>query len=93
MNVFAQFFFVYLASCYSLARFVIFWFGQLTVLDIVAALYCLNMEREQLRLCLWAPLYRIYFVLLTDICKVLASFEEIFRVEMSWGKLDRVGRI
>jgi poly-beta-1,6 N-acetyl-D-glucosamine synthase len=93
MNIFANAFFLYVATFFSLARFVVFWFGQLTVLDIVVALYCISLEQEQVRLALYAPFYRIYFVLLTDVCKFIATFEEIFQVQMTWGKLERVGRI
>jgi len=93
MNIFAQAFFLYIVIFFSLAKFVIFWWGQLTVLDIVTAMYCLSMENESMKLSLYSVPYRIYFVLLTDVCKVLASVEELLQVRMSWGKLERVGKI
>ena len=93
MNIFAQLYFLYIVCFFGLAKFVIFWWGQLTVLDIVAALFCVNMENEQLGLVPYAVLYHLYFVVLTDVCKVLASIEEFLQVRMTWGKLERKGRI
>ena len=93
MNLFAQLFFLYIVWFFDLAKFVVFWWGQLTILDIVASMYCLVLEREQMRLALYSIPYRLFFVLMTDVCKVLATMEEMLKVEMTWGKLDRAGRI
>ncbi|MBP7483002.1 MAG: hypothetical protein KA788_10745, partial [Lacunisphaera sp.] len=78
---------------FSLGRFVVTWWMQLTVLDISASLLCLIMERETMRLVLFSIPYRFVFVTMTDVCKLIASIEELFSVEMTWGKLERVGRI
>lgn len=91
MNIFGQFYFLYVVLFFDLATFVIFWWGQLTVLDIVVAMFCLSMERENMKLVPYSILYRIYFVVLTDVCKVIASIEELLQVKMTWGKLDRKG--
>nr|MBC8453975.1 glycosyl transferase [PVC group bacterium] len=93
MNIFAQAFFLYIVVLFSLAKFVVFWWGQLTVLDIVTAMYCLAMENESLKLSLYGIPYRIYVVLLTDVCEVLASIEELLQIKMTWGKLERVSKI
>jgi cellulose synthase/poly-beta-1,6-N-acetylglucosamine synthase-like glycosyltransferase len=93
MNIFAQVYFLYVVIFFDLATFVIFWWGQLTVLDIVVAMFCLSMERENMRLVPYSIIYRIYFVVLTDVCKVIASIEEFLRIEMTWGKLNRSGKM
>jgi biofilm PGA synthesis N-glycosyltransferase PgaC len=93
MNIFASFFFLYIVFFFSLGRFVVTWWMQLTVLDISASLLCLIMERETMRLVLFSIPYRFVFVTMTDVCKLIASIEELFSVEMTWGKLERVGRI
>ena len=93
MNLFAQLFFLYIVYFFNLASFVVYWWAQLTILDIVASMYCLMLEREQMRLALYSVPYRLFFVLMTDVCKVLSSLEEMLKVEMTWGKLDRAGRI
>lgn len=93
MNIFAQIYFLYVVLVFDMSIFVIFWWGQLTVLDIVVAMFCLSMEKESMRLAPYAILYRLYFVVLTDVCKVIATVEEFLQVGMSWGKLERTGRI
>ncbi len=93
MNIFAQLYFLYVVLVFDMSIFVVFWWGQLTVLDIVVAMFCLSMENESMKLAPYAILYRIYFVLLTDVCKVLATVEEFLQVEMNWGKLERTGKL
>ena len=93
MNIFASFFFLYIVFFFSLGRFVVMWWMQLTVLDLSASLLCLIMERETMRLALFSIPYRFVFVTMTDVCKLIASIEELFSVEMTWGKLERVGRL
>jgi poly-beta-1,6 N-acetyl-D-glucosamine synthase len=93
MNIFAQVYFLYVVIFFNLATFVIFWWGQLTVLDVVVAMFCLSMERESMKLVWYSIPYRIYFVVLTDVCKVIATVEELMRVQMSWGKLERTGHM
>jgi hypothetical protein len=51
------------------------------------------MEEEDLSLVPYALIYRLFFVVLIDVAKLFATVEELFRVRMSWGKLERVGRI
>jgi len=93
MNIFAQIYFLYVVIFFSMAKFVLFWWGQLTVLDIVVAMFCLSMERENMKLVFYSIPYRIYFVVLTDVCKVIATIEELLQVQMSWGKLERTGNM
>jgi hypothetical protein len=62
-------------------------------MDFAASVLCLMMEREPLRWAMLSIPYRFVFVTMTDVCKLLASFEEVFSVQMTWGKLERVGRI
>lgn len=93
MNIFAQIYFLYVVVFFDMSIFVIFWWGQLTVLDIVVAMFCLSMEKESMRLAPYSILYRIYFVVMTDVCKVIATVEEFLQVQMGWGKLERTGRL
>lgn len=92
MNIFAQIYFLYVVFFFDMTMFVIFWWGQLTVLDIVTALFCLAMEEEDMSLTPYALLYRVFFVVITDVCKVIATVEEFLQVRMTWGKLERTGR-
>lgn len=93
MNIFANVFFVLIGINYGLADLLIFWWAQLTILDVAAAVYCVAIEEEDLRLAFYAVFYRLSFILIIDVCKVLATAEELAGRQMSWGKLERKGRI
>jgi len=93
MNVFAHVLFVFVATRYGAALPLVLWWAQLTVLDLAAALYCVVVEEERLRLVPYAIYYRAFFALTIDVAKLFATFEELFRLRMDWGKLDRIGRI
>jgi hypothetical protein len=69
------------------------WWLLLSVLDVAAALHTVAMEEEDLSLVPLAVVYRFFFVLLIDVTKLFATAEEFAKVEMGWGKLERLGRI
>ena len=58
-----------------------------------AAIYTVAMEEEDLSLVPYAVLYRFFFIALIDVAKLFASAEEFLNVRMTWGKLERAGRI
>jgi poly-beta-1,6 N-acetyl-D-glucosamine synthase len=91
MNVFANVYFVGIALLFGLNYYLIFWWVSLTILDIVTALYAVAAEREEVRLVPYSILYRLFFILIVDVCKVLATIEEFIGIGMTWGKLDRTG--
>jgi poly-beta-1,6 N-acetyl-D-glucosamine synthase len=93
MNVFAHVLFVFVATRYGAALPLVLWWAQLTVLDLAAALYCVAVEEERIRLVLYAIYYRAFFALTIDVAKLFASAEELLRLRMEWGKLERIGRI
>jgi len=93
MNCFANLLFIYVATRYGTALPLVLWWAQLTVLDLAAALYCVVVEEEQLTLVPYAIFYRAFFALTIDVAKVFATLEEVFKLRMDWGKLDRIGRI
>ncbi len=93
VNVAAHLFLIYLTAMYGAGSLLLLWWVQLTVLDLVAALYCVVVEEERLALVPYAIPYRLFFALCLDVCKLAASVEELCAVEMSWGKLERRGRI
>jgi cellulose synthase/poly-beta-1,6-N-acetylglucosamine synthase-like glycosyltransferase len=92
-NIMANLFLLGVALTFGFSRLLVLWWLQLTLLDVVAALFCIAMEDEDPRLLLVAPFYRIFYVLLIDVCKLLATIEDVFGLEMTWGKLERVGRL
>mgnify|MGYP003394477221 CR=1 FL=1 len=62
----------------------------LTLRDLVAALVTVSMEEESLTLVPMAFLYRFVFILFLDVVKTFATMEEFFRLDMGWGKLQRI---
>jgi poly-beta-1,6-N-acetyl-D-glucosamine synthase len=72
---------------------IFYWWVLLTMLDVAAALYTVGMEGEDLRLVPYAIVYRLFFITLVDVTKLFATAEEIARVRMTWGQLERAGRI
>ena len=91
MNIFANVFLISMNVAYGFMGLLLFWFLQLTLLDVVAAIHCIAVEEEDLKLVPYAVVYRIFFVLVIDVCKVFATIEEVAGVKMGWGKLVRTG--
>jgi hypothetical protein len=93
MNIFANIYLLLIGWMYGITTLLFLWWIQWTLLDLAAALYCVAMDGEKLRLVPFAFLYRIGYVYLIDICKLFATFEEIFGLKMDWGKLERQGKL
>ncbi|HET6764999.1 MAG TPA: glycosyltransferase [Longimicrobiaceae bacterium] len=93
MNVAGSLFFVAVAVAYGASAYLVGWWLLLTVLDVAAALHTVAMEEEDLSLVPLAVVYRFFFVLLIDVAKLFATAEEFAKVEMGWGKIERLGRI
>jgi cellulose synthase/poly-beta-1,6-N-acetylglucosamine synthase-like glycosyltransferase len=93
MNVASNLLFITLGAFYGYSHFAVFWWLQLTILDLGAALYCVSIEREALLLVPYSVFYRLFFVLAIDVCKLLGTVDELLGLRMSWGKLERSGRL
>ena len=93
MNVYGHVFFAYVALAFGMSEMLLAWWMLLTLLDLVAALAAVGMEEEQLSLVPYAFVYRFFFILLIDVVKLCSTLEEAFDMRMTWGKLERVGRI
>ncbi|MDB4948225.1 MAG: cell wall biosis glycosyltransferase [Gemmatimonadetes bacterium] len=93
MNVVGSLFFVAVALAYGASAYLVGWWLLLTVLDVAAALHTVAMEEEDLSLVPLAVVYRFFFILLIDVTKLFATAEEFAKVEMGWGKIERLGRI
>ncbi len=91
MNIFANLFFIIVALGYGLSSLIFFWWLGIALLDFMAAIYCIAVEKEEFRLVPWALIYRFVFILIIDITKMMATIEEFLGVKMEWGKLERVG--
>lgn len=89
LNIFAHVYFSLVVMLFGSGELLVYWLVLLTLLDLVAALVTLSMEEESLALLPLALLYRTVFVLFLDVVKSLAALEELFRLDMGWGKLER----
>jgi biofilm PGA synthesis N-glycosyltransferase PgaC len=77
----------------GVATYVLYWWLLLTLLDVTAAAYTIAMEEEELWLIPYAVVYRYLFIATIDVTKLFATVEEFLGVRMTWGKLQRAGRI
>jgi len=93
LNIFGTVFFVIVALSFGASNYLLAWWVLLTLLDVAAAVHTVVMEGEDLRLVPLALFYRFIFVLFIDITKLFATVEEYLNIQMSWGKLERLGRI
>jgi cellulose synthase/poly-beta-1,6-N-acetylglucosamine synthase-like glycosyltransferase len=92
-SIFANIFIVWVGMVSGHSTMLIYWWIIFTVLDIAASLYCVSVTKEKMSLVLYALYYRLFFINVVNIAKVLATVEEFFGVQMNWGKLERKGRI
>lgn len=92
-NVLGNLFFAFAALDAGAASYVAYWWILLTLLDLAAALHTVAMEEEDLSLVPYAVLYRFFFLALIDVAKLFATAEEFLNVRMTWGKLERAGRL
>ena len=92
-NVLSNIVFVYIGLKYGVILFLLYWWVQLTLLDIAAAIYCVILEKEDISMVAYAPFFRIFYILLIDIAKTFANLEELLGTQMTWGKLEREGKL
>lgn len=93
MNLFGNMYFITVAVLFGTSHFLVFWWLSLTILDMIAAMYCVAVEKEEAVLVFYAVFYRLFFILIIDVCKAMATIEEYLGLGMDWGKLDRIGAL
>ncbi len=69
------------------------WWSQLTLLEMVVALHTVAMEKEDLKLVPYTIFYPLFYILIVNITKTLSGLEELLGLKMTWGKLDRMGKV
>jgi len=92
-SIFANIFIIYMSLISGFGEMLIYWWIIFTILDVSASIYCVSVTKERMQLVLYSIYYRIFFINIINIAKVLATFEEFFGIEMNWGKLERKGKI
>lgn len=93
VNVVGNLLFAIAALSLGAASMVLHWWLLLTMLDLAAALHTVAMEEEDISLVPLAIPYRFFFITLIDVAKMMATVEEMMQVPMTWGKLERAGRL
>lgn len=93
MNIFGNIFFLIITAWYGAVHLLILWWMILLLLDMIAALHTVSMEEEELSLVFYSVPYRIFFIFAVDVAKMLSTLEELFKVRMTWGHVERRGRI
>lgn len=93
MNIAANLFFIVAAVLFGFTQLIFFWWAGLALLDMITAIYCVAVEKEEFRLVWYAIIYRMVFILIIDICKAMSTIEEFLGIRMTWGKLERVGNV
>lgn len=73
--------------------YIVWWFLLFNLLDLIAAMYCVSAEQEDLKLVPYALLMRFFYFPLIDVTKLMATVDELQNVDMTWGKLERAGRL
>ncbi len=92
-SIFANIFIIYISIMSGFGEMLLYWWIIFTILDISASIYCVSVTKERMKLVLYSIYYRIFFINIINVAKVLASLEEFFGIEMNWGKLERKGKI
>jgi cellulose synthase/poly-beta-1,6-N-acetylglucosamine synthase-like glycosyltransferase len=92
-SILANIFIIYISVVHGFSQLLFYWWLIFTALDVSASIYCVSVTKESLKLVLYSIYYRLFFINIINIVKVFASIEEIFSIEMNWGKLERIGRI
>ena len=87
------FFLLALGAETALRPSALFFLVMLLALDTATSLYCLAIDEKTVGYAALVPFERLVFTLVLDVCRILASVEEVFGIKMSWGKLDRKGRV
>ena len=83
MNIAANLFFIVAAIFFGFTSLIFFWWAGLCLLDLVTALYCIAVEKEEFRLVPYSLIYRMVFILIIDVSKVMSTVEEFLGIRMS----------
>ncbi len=68
-----------------------YFFGQLIILDVILALFCLALEKDKhLSLILYAIMNRFTYGMSLEILRFFALLDETLGLPLSWGKLVRL---
>jgi cellulose synthase/poly-beta-1,6-N-acetylglucosamine synthase-like glycosyltransferase len=92
VSLFMLGYFAYVAVILGSQEYLFLWLSLAALFDVAVTWYCLMLDREDMALLPSALVLRFYSIF-TDVAKLLATFEELMHVDMTWGKLTREGKL
>ncbi|OLE19546.1 MAG: hypothetical protein AUG50_03475 [Betaproteobacteria bacterium 13_1_20CM_3_63_8] len=93
LHVAAQLLFAAGALILGVHELMVCWWLQLIVLECAVVAFCVAVEDEEAWLIALAPVFRVFYMVVLDVVRLLAACDEFTRVGMSWDKLARLGRL
>lgn len=91
-SLFMLCFFAYVTFTWGNYEYLFLWWLLAALFDVAVTVYCLVLDREDPGLLPVVLLLRFYAIF-TDIVKLIATAEELLRLDMTWGKLKREGKL
>lgn len=92
ISLFMLAFFTHATLAFGSFEYLFLWWLLAALFDVAVTTYCLVLDEEDPRLLPDVLLYRFYAIF-SDLTKLIATLEELLRLEMTWGKLTREGKI
>jgi hypothetical protein len=81
------------ALFFGVHEMMVCWWLQLIVLESAVAAFCVVVEDETPWLIALGPVFRVGYLVVLDVARLLASVEEFARVAMTWDKISRMGKL
>jgi poly-beta-1,6-N-acetyl-D-glucosamine synthase len=81
------------ALLFGVHEMMVCWWLQLIVLESAVAAFCVVVEDDEPWLIALGPVFRVGYLVVLDVARLLASVEEFARVAMTWDKVSRMGRL
>ena len=93
LHIAAQLIFVLSELFFQLPALMLCWWLQLIVLECAVAAFCVTVEDESPWLIGLAPVFRVFYMVVLDVARLLAAVEEFAAVGMNWDKVSRLGKL
>jgi poly-beta-1,6 N-acetyl-D-glucosamine synthase len=93
LHIAAQLIFALSELFFELPALMLCWWLQLIVLECAVAAFCVALEDESPWLVALAPIFRVFYMVVLDVARLLAAAEEFAAVGMNWDKVSRLGRL
>jgi poly-beta-1,6 N-acetyl-D-glucosamine synthase len=93
LHVGAQLLFAAGALLFEVHPLLVCWWLQLIALECAVVTFCVAVEDEQPWLIALSPAFRVIYMVVLDVARLLAAAEEFAAVGMRWDKVSRLGKL